>query len=110
NGDLLIAGTTDYDVPTAANLMALDAIRAEWVRTDLTGTSLQVYQQKVSHLMNGGGLNGTYRLNATTAHDDGVRDVLSGRSDYDWFLAITTGPNADTIKGLSTGEIVTQIS
>src|SRR5262249_35715113 len=90
--DILIGGTTAYDrdegnreamIPPAS----FAAIMAEWTRTDLAGTPLQVYQQKINHLMNGGGPNGPYRLNATTVSSDGVANTLTGGADLDWFFA-----------------------
>src|SRR5262249_113614 len=56
NDDILIGGTTAHDKNTAALL----AIQAEWLRTDLT------YLQRIADLRNGGGLNGSVRLNTTT--------------------------------------------
>jgi hypothetical protein len=75
--DLLISGTTTY----GSNVAALLAIVREWARTDAT------YAARVADLSNGGGLNGSYVLNATTLPDDGAVDVLTGGADSDWFLA-----------------------
>jgi hypothetical protein len=49
---------------------------------------LQQYQARVDHLMSGGGLNGTFRLSASTVFADGVADTLTGNSgaDLDWFF------------------------
>jgi hypothetical protein len=77
--DLLIGGTTSYDGNTAA----LQAILAEWGRTDAG------YAARVAHL-NGsqaGGLNGSFYLNAFTVADDGVSDQLKGLDGTDWFFA-----------------------
>src|SRR5262249_20684108 len=49
DNDILVAGTTDFD----ANVLALNAVMAEWTRGDAD------YGQRVSHLRQGGGLNGT---------------------------------------------------
>jgi hypothetical protein len=108
-GDILTAGPTDYDTPTAPNLTAIDAVMAEWTRTDLRGTPLQIYQEKVNHLLSGGGLNGTYVVNTATVHDDGVADVLSAGTGQDWFLARTATATRDTINGLQTRETVTEL-
>jgi hypothetical protein len=79
---ILIGGTTDYDLENPAltyykKLAAVYAIMAEWGRTDLTGTTLQQYQTRVTHLTSGGGLNGTWLLNAITMHD-GAANTLTG--------------------------------
>src|SRR5262249_54232815 len=71
--DILIGGTTSYD----ANPAALDALMAEWRRTD------QTYAQRHTHLRLGGGLNGTTLLNTTTVHDAGT-DTLTGGTGLDW--------------------------
>jgi hypothetical protein len=49
---------------------------------------LQQYQARVDHLMSGGGLNGTFRLSASTVFSDGAADTLTGNSGagLDWFL------------------------
>jgi hypothetical protein len=101
--DLVIGGTTDFD----ANQAALDAIMAEWTRTDAGAT----YNVRIGHLRDGtsGGLNGSYRLNATTVHNDGAIDELRGDQDNDWFFALTGGLNADLVKDKTAGEIVTPL-
>ncbi|MGH7137399.1 MAG: hypothetical protein ACREHD_16770, partial [Pirellulales bacterium] len=80
NGDdILIGGATDY----GSNLAALDAIMAEWGRTDIS------YRQRIADLEGtaSGGLNGPYLLNATTVHDDGASDELVGGGGRDWYFA-----------------------
>jgi hypothetical protein len=52
---------------------------AEWSRTDLG------FDQRVTNLRNGGGLNGTTRLTSTTVQADSHVDVLTGGADRDWF-------------------------
>jgi uncharacterized delta-60 repeat protein len=96
-GDILIGGTTDWD----ANLTALAALRAEWGRTDLA------YQDRINHLDGtvAGGLNGSYLLNAQTAHDDGAKDQLDGGGGIDWFFAGAS----DGLGGRKRGEVVTTI-
>jgi hypothetical protein len=74
--DLLIGGTTSHD----GNLTALDALMAEWTRTDLP------YAARIAHLQSGGGLNGTTVLNTATVFDDGVADTLTGGGGLDWFF------------------------
>lgn len=93
--DLLIAGTTAHD----ANLLALCDITAEWLRTDKT------YSQRVSNLVNGGGLNGATKLNATTVFDDAVGDNLSGNARTDWFFAKTTAPGPDNVSSVASETI-----
>jgi Ca2+-binding RTX toxin-like protein len=75
--DILIGGTTDYDTNTSALL----ALMSEWQRTDAD------YTTRISHLRNGGGNNGTFKLNSTTVHDDATADVLTGGAGKDWFWA-----------------------
>jgi hypothetical protein len=38
-------------------------------------------------MLTGGGLTGSYVLNATTVSDDGVADTLTGGAGLDWFWA-----------------------
>jgi Ca2+-binding RTX toxin-like protein len=68
--DILIGGRTTFDRNTAA----LKLIKAEWTRPD---NLLSDYKTRVGHLMSGGGLNGTIRLNATTVFADGAKDLLT---------------------------------
>ena len=103
--NLLIAGFTDFD----GNMTALQAIMNEWTRAD------QTYQQRVDHLLAGGGLNGAVRLNPTTVHDDGDVDVLDGAPKtiwLDWFFANLDGDNKkkDKVNGLTGGRIATDIN
>ena len=99
---ILIGGTTDYDT----NVVALDAVLAEWSRTDAS------YQKRISDLLGptaggtAGGLNSGYYLNPTTVHNDGVKNILTGGYGLDWFF-----PSAqDLVLGLKFGEVVTKIS
>ncbi|MCE9528620.1 MAG: tandem-95 repeat protein [Planctomycetales bacterium] len=82
--DILIAGTTTYASENSSiiNRAAIDAIMAEWRRTDLA------FAARVAHL-NGsasGGLNGAWVLNNSTVDDDGTTDSLFGDASQDWFL------------------------
>jgi hypothetical protein len=92
-GDLLIGGWTTYTdltgnlIGTGTNndleLFALKAIMAEWGSTDRCAT-------RVNLLTNGGGQNGSYRLNASTVHDNGQAHTLFGTASLvplDWFFA-----------------------
>jgi hypothetical protein len=98
SGAILIGGTTDYD----ANVPALLAIMKEWGRTDVD------YNTRVKHLNGtvGGGLNGSYRLTTTTAHDDDAIDNLFSGAGLDWFFA-GKGKKKDNVSNQAGGEIVT---
>ena len=56
------------------------AVMAEWQRTDLG------YEDRINNMINGGGLNGSFKLNRTTVLDDGVKDKAKGENGRDWFL------------------------
>jgi parallel beta-helix repeat protein len=104
-GSLLVGGPTTYTSGSSINLTALDAILAEWERTDET------YATRISHLMGGGGSNGTYELNGTTVRDDHAVDTLAGgnstRTDttFDWYVANQT----DAVTDNETGETITRL-
>jgi Ca2+-binding RTX toxin-like protein len=74
--DIVIGGTTSHDLNDAALL----AILSEWKRTDET------YQQRISHLIKGGGRNGLILLNTTKVFNDIAHDVLTGGQGLDWFF------------------------
>ncbi len=74
--NLLIGGTTSYD----RNLSALNALFAEWTRTDET------VAQRVAHLRYGGGFNGSHVLNSSTISEGSAQDTLTGGTGADWFL------------------------
>ena len=97
--DLLVGGTTDYE----NNLAALDAVMAEWGRTDAD------YNTRVKHLNGtlGGGSNGVTLLTAGTVHDDAASDTLFGEGGSDWFFALLSGSNQDKVKDSASGEVVT---
>lgn len=74
--DLLLAGPTDFD----NDLFALGNVFAEW-------TSSSNYSDRIMHLTGPlGGANGTTFLNASTVHDDGAKDVLTGAKEADYFI------------------------
>jgi hypothetical protein len=117
-GDILIGGWTDYDLTSTAmtydkKLAALEAIMAEWGRTD------ESYLQRVANLSNstvngvapnGLGQNSGYFLNSSTFHDNGPTDTLSGftaATPLDWFLASALNP--PLIKHKNFGEVTTTI-
>lgn len=80
--NILIGDSTIWD----ANLTALQAIFAEWTRTDLT------FEQRLAHLIsngqNDGRLNGSYVLTKKTVLSDGAIDMLLGGNSaaLDWFF------------------------
>src|SRR5205823_1173861 len=91
-GDIEIPGTTSYD----ANLAALNAVMAEWGRTDAD------YATRVKHLGGSlpGGRNGGYLLTAQTVSDDQATDYLYGNwQALDWFFARTSGSSRDQTNG-----------
>jgi Ca2+-binding RTX toxin-like protein len=90
--DLVLGGTTNYD----ANDAALLSVLAEWQ----SGNS---YAVRISHLKNGGGLNGSNKLVfGTTVHDDEAANILTGGAGMDWFFK---GAH-DTITDRQSGEQV----
>ena len=58
----------------------LCAIMDEWTRTDKTAT------ERVDNLRNGGGLNGSVRLDESSLLNDTDADVLTSSPGYDWFI------------------------
>jgi hypothetical protein len=100
-GSILIAGATAFDT----NLAALDALLAEWARTDET------YAQKVAHLDGGatGGKNGAFVLGSSTVRSAGGEDDLRGGPGLDWFFARLNGRRKDRLHGVRSGEVVTDI-
>jgi hypothetical protein len=76
NSETIFAGgDTVASITTPA---AMKALLAEWVRPDAT------YQQRVDHIRNGGGLNGTVKLNASTlTNDSGAADIIRAGSALD---------------------------
>jgi hypothetical protein len=86
-GDILIAGITNYD----SNVIALQAILAEWQRTDIG------YSQRITDLRNGvvdGNGNTDQLVWGSTVRDDGLQHTLTGDpgaepggAELDWFFA-----------------------
>jgi len=120
-GALLIGGTTDFNTSgggtlAAPNLAALDAILAEWSRTD------ESYLQRVANLSNStvssvspdGSYTAGFYLNAATVHADGAGNVLEGGSGLDWFFANLDGIDnngvKDRVTGRKPGEVLTGIT
>lgn len=95
--DILIGGTSSL----SGSVSALTAIRNEWV----SSTS---HPSRVTHLLNGGGLNGTTKLNSSTIkNDSSAADFLTGDSELDWFFQSAGDVLVDFNAGL--GEIKTTI-
>jgi hypothetical protein len=100
--NIQIGGTTAYD----QDLTALAALMKEFTRTDLN------FHQRVDHLMNGTGLNGSYVLNTdpsagpVTVFDDGVADVLNAGGALDWFFV---HKKEDVIVNQKPGDKVTPV-
>jgi RTX calcium-binding nonapeptide repeat (4 copies) len=81
-GSILIGGVLSYynEAAQTADTVALNALQAEWSRTDLD------YEGRVNHL-NGsvaGGLNGTNLIDNATVLDDGQVDTIFDGSGQDW--------------------------
>lgn len=78
SGDDIMIGsyiTASINTPTA-----LTAIMAEW-------TSAGSLASRQNKLLNGGGLNGSNKLNsATVKNDSGAKDSLTGDAGTDWFF------------------------
>ncbi len=95
--DILIGGTSSL----STNIAALNAIMAEW-------TSANSYAARVANLRNGGGANGTTKLNSTTVkNDSSAVDQLTGGSATDWFFQSVSDVLVDFNAGI--GEIKTTI-
>ena len=74
--DILVAGGTSYETNSAALCKLLD----EWKRTDKN------YGQRVSDIRNGGGKNGTVKLNASTVFSSSALiDTVTGGTGNDLF-------------------------
>ena len=95
--DIVAPGLTTYYNETTKVLTraAIQAIRDEWSRLDLP------YANRISNLRNGGGLNGTSRLNSTTIQTDSssMFDTLAGGLALDWFWQFT----GDVVSDLNNG-------
>ncbi len=83
----------------STNRSAVNAIMNEWSRTDLE------YAARVDNLLNGGGLNGGFLLNATTVFDDNAKDTLKGKKGLDWFMANVDDDKTDS----KLNELLTEI-
>src|SRR5262249_34544530 len=104
--NVLISGATDFD----ANDVALTSLLAEWSRLDL-GTSAASYDTRLKHLQGtlAGGNNGAFLLNATTVHDNGVRDYLYGGTGLNWYLAHVVAGTVVNIVNKKSNEVISNI-
>ena len=94
--DLLLSGVYSIfnESTRVLNRPAIDAVMAEWVRSDAD------YAARISHLRSGGGLNGTNLLNSTTVLADGTSvDTMTGGTELDWFWKFGTDIVADLGNG-----------
>ncbi len=90
--DILIGGTTTASggaTRNVADFVALNAIMAEWSRTDANS----LYANRIANLQDVGvGSNAATKLNSTTVQNDSAKDTLKGslpapnNTDLDWFF------------------------
>ena len=95
--DILISGTLSFfnESTKVLNRTAIDAIMAEWSRTNTNSG----YAARLANLRNGGGLNGTNRIDSGTSLTDGAAvDSLTGGLGLDWFWSFS-----DTVNDLNAG-------
>jgi Ca2+-binding RTX toxin-like protein len=90
--DILVGGTTIYD-----NIFsAFDALSKEWSLT----TSAATFTSREGHIVNGGGANGTIKLNATTISTaNNSSDKFTGGTNDDliFYNPSKVKPNVDSI-------------
>ncbi len=101
--DILISGKlTYYDETTKSlNRLAIDALMAEWTRTNANSA----YAQRIANLRAGVGPGASFKINSATAVTDGIAiDSLLGRNGLDWFWRF----GSDTIGDLHTGGVETE--
>jgi len=95
--DILIGGTSSF----SSDVTALNAIMAEW-------TSAKSSAMRVANLFNGGGANGTTKLNSTNLQNDSsAADRLTGSTEIDWFFQSNPDSIVDFKAGI--GELKTMI-
>jgi hypothetical protein len=106
--DILIAGLTDFDNPTPADLSVLNALAGVWQNTTAANYRSQVALLRDTGVTVGGTTN---RLNGSSVHDDaGAVDTLTGatgaQAALDWFFANLGSDRVQNPKG---PEVVTPI-
>ena len=88
---ILIGGSTSYDT----NMVALDAIFAEWRRTDLS------FEQRLADLISPGNnkrsLNGSFTLDKKNVFDAGGSSTLIGGAGLTWFFASNDDTYSNTV-------------
>jgi hypothetical protein len=95
--DILIAGGTSTDESTSMLCKLLD----EWKRTDKN------YSTRVGHIVNGGGKNGSVKLNASTVFSSAtLKDTVMGGSATDLFFVAVPG---DSLTDKVSGETVVDV-
>jgi hypothetical protein len=100
NGDILIGGTTAYDLDQNGEL---EDIISEWTRTDLS------YSDRVNHILNGDDPLDPYPLNASTVLDNGAANTITGNSNGN-VVNLYYVTNNDVITDLTVGEVVVNVS
>lgn len=98
--NLLIGDSTIYDT----NMTALNAIFAEWARTDLS------FEQRVADLISPGNqtrsLNGVYTLDKKSVVSDGAPDTLTGDTGLTWAFVTR---KQDTFTGKSPRDHLSEV-
>jgi hypothetical protein len=90
---LLIGGSTPYD----HTLAALEAIEAEWSRTDVGFTG------RIADIQNGTGYAAGHPLRFNMLLDDAAADIVDGTGGLDWFLGVYS---TDVLVGKTTTDRV----
>lgn len=96
----MISGTTTYGVNNPANIVALDAILAEWSSSD----SYAVRISKISTGITVG--TNTYALNSTTVKSNGFGNTVSDGTQpnqQNWFIITAK----DTVTAVGTEKTTT---
>ena len=83
--DIVIGGSTQCD----SDLASLDAIMSEWTRTDVP------YSARVRHIMDGGGINGSALLNASTVTGNGGGNILTGAGGLNLYFGSLDNDQTD---------------
>jgi autotransporter-associated beta strand protein len=84
SGDILVAGTTDYDAGNGSGLSALADLIAAW-------SAGGAYPARTASLQSGAGASGAL-LAAATVHNDASADRLTGgKANRDWLFANIAG-------------------
>jgi cyclophilin family peptidyl-prolyl cis-trans isomerase len=97
--DILVADATALDEDLAGLLL----LRREWQRTD------QSHGQRVNHLLQGGGRNGSVLLSPANLLFDSAVDALAGTADRDLFFADVGGARTDRLLDSAADERVVAI-